>query len=74
MKLGWKTITGGILAGVGIAGKAVLPMVGHPEFAPVADLVTAGGVSLGGYGLRQAIAKVMEAIATTAAAGVSDGK
>lgn len=54
--MGWKTITGAILMGVGYACKALMGVV--PALAEIGDALIAIGVALGGIGARAAIAKV----------------
>ena len=55
MKFGWKTITGALLYGLGVAGApdalALIP-------TETAGILQAFGVVIGGVGVRHAIAKV----------------
>ncbi|MDD4986498.1 MAG: hypothetical protein PHQ43_12110 [Dehalococcoidales bacterium] len=55
MRMGWKTITGAILVGLGYAAKALAAM--EPTLDPIGDGLIAVGAMLGGVGLRAAIAK-----------------
>ena len=54
-KMGWKTITGTILAALGMAGKALSGV--DPIFDTIGDILIAIGVALGGIGIRAAISK-----------------
>jgi hypothetical protein len=53
--MGWKTITGAVLMGLGYAAKALASTV--PALDVVGDALIAIGVALGGIGVRAAIAK-----------------
>ena len=53
--LGWKTITGALLIGLGYAAKALVGI--EPALDQVGDALIALGAVLGGIGLRSAIAK-----------------
>lgn len=55
MDLGWKTITGAVMMGLGYACKAMASAV--PALDVVGDALVAIGVALGGIGIRSAIAK-----------------
>lgn len=52
--MGWKTITGAILMGLGYAAKALASTV-NPAFEPIGDALIAIGIALGGIGVRLAI-------------------
>lgn len=54
MKLGWKTITGGLLYGIGIASQPDVLAILPPQ---AGGLVQAIGVVLAALGIRHAIAK-----------------
>jgi len=54
--MGWKTITGSIIIGLGYACKAFASSV-NPILDQIGDALIAIGVALGGIGLRAAIAK-----------------
>jgi orotate phosphoribosyltransferase-like protein len=54
-KMGWKTITGAIVMGLGYAAKALASV--YPPLDIVGDALIAIGVALGGIGIRSAIAK-----------------
>ena len=53
--MGWKTITGAIVMGVGYACKALAGVV--PALGEIGDALVAIGIALGGIGVRAAIAK-----------------
>jgi hypothetical protein len=53
--MGWKTITGAIIMGLGYAAKALSSLV--PALDIVGDALIAIGVALGGIGVRAAISK-----------------
>lgn len=55
MKLGWKTITGSILVGLGFAAKALSFI--EPSLDGVGDGLIALGAIVGGVGVRAAIDK-----------------
>jgi orotate phosphoribosyltransferase-like protein len=54
-KMGWKTITGAVIMGLGYAAKALASV--YPPLDVVGDALIAVGVALGGIGVRAAIAK-----------------
>jgi len=53
--MGWKTICGAILVGLGYAAKALIAV--DPAMDQIGDGLIAVGAVLGGVGLRSAIAK-----------------
>ncbi len=53
--MGWKTITGALLVGLGYAAKALVSF--EASFDQIGDGLIAAGAVLGGVGLRAAIAK-----------------
>lgn len=55
-KMGWKSITGAVLVGLGYACKAFTGFL--PELEKVGDGLVALGVLIGGYGFRSAISKI----------------
>jgi hypothetical protein len=55
MDLGWKTITGAILVGLGYAAKTLVGVL--PELEQVGDGLIALGAVIGGIGVRVAIKK-----------------
>jgi hypothetical protein len=55
--LGWKMITGTLIAALGYAGKAFFP-----EFGVAWDAIIAIGIALGGIGGRLAIRDVVTAV------------
>ena len=58
MKLGWKTITAAILAGLGFGVQICATIIGEPSLDMVADGLWGLAVILGGVGVRHAIDKV----------------
>ena len=61
--LGWKTITGSILAGLGFAAKALSAISGELTLSPVGDCLLGLGVMFGGIGVRDAIRKIQRYVA-----------
>ena len=55
MEMGWKTIAGSILIGLGYAAKSLASF--EQSFDAIGDGIIALGAMLGGIGLRAAIAK-----------------
>jgi hypothetical protein len=55
LNMGWKTITGAIIMGLGYASKALAGI--DPMFEIIGDALIAIGIALGGIGVRAAIAK-----------------
>ena len=55
MNMGWKTVTGAILVGLGYAAKMLSSVI--PELDQVGDGLIALGAIIGGIGVRAAIAK-----------------
>lgn len=53
--MGWKTITGAVIMGLGYACKAMVAV--NPIFDTIGDAMIAVGVALAGIGARMAIAK-----------------
>jgi len=56
MGLGWKTITGAVVMGLGFACKALSTVI--PALDAIGDALIAIGVALGGIGVRAAIGKI----------------
>jgi hypothetical protein len=56
--MGWKTITGAVLVGLGYAAKSLMSF--EPALDQVGDAFIALGAVLGGVGIRAAIAKTGE--------------
>jgi len=52
--MGWKTIAGAVLMGLGYAAKALASTI-TPELDSVGDALIAVGIALGGIGVRMAI-------------------
>jgi len=53
--MGWKTITGSIIFGIGYTLKALSGIFGSPELDQLGDLLIGIGGILGGVGVRAAI-------------------
>jgi len=53
-RMGWKTITGAVIMGLGYACKALATV--NPIFDTIGDALIAVGITLSGVGIRSAIA------------------
>lgn len=62
MNMGWKTITGAILVGLGYASKMLISVV--PELDQVGDGLIALGAIIGGVGVAHKIEKVRADLGT----------
>jgi len=57
MKLGWKTIAGAVLAGLGFGVEIAAALLAEPSLHMVADGMFGLAAIIGGVGIRHAIEK-----------------
>ena len=55
--MGWKSVTGSVIFGIGFILKALSGVLGNPDLDKLGDFLIGIGGTLGGIGFRAAIKK-----------------